>query len=176
MKMRSLVLGVFATMALGIGAANAIPISAGSGWISDRADTLSTPRENSSYSFTLASAGVFSITDDFVVTDTYELLTGGTSNVLLTTSPGTLPSYWTSTGSEGDYAWADADYSKGQLFLGPGSYSIDVWDIADKGLPAGLWVRLDLVKASGVPEPTTLSLLAAGLLGFAASRRRARRV
>ncbi|HZZ81568.1 MAG TPA: PEP-CTERM sorting domain-containing protein [Gemmataceae bacterium] len=162
-----------AALSFAAGSANATAITPGSGWIFDVADTLNTPTEQSPFTFTLLTSAVFSITDDFVVTDTYQLVDTNTSAVLLTTAPGVLPRNWANTFSDGDPAWDTSDYSKGQLLLGPGTYSIEVQDIQDAGLPAGLWVRLD--NATPAPEPATLSLLGAGLAGFGVRRLRKRK-
>jgi hypothetical protein len=56
-------------------------------------------------------------------------------------------------------------------FSGAGSYSFGVVGDGVGGIPAGLFVRLD-IKDGTVPEPTTIALLGLGLLGFIAARRR----
>ena len=69
----------------------------------------------------------------------------------------------------GDAAWADPRLSKLELLLDPGQYTVT---LATRELSPGLtfgegFVRADLVPILGtvVPEPSTVALLATGLVG-----------
>ncbi len=161
--LRSTLLGATAAMALVLGsnAAMANAMVLGGGWQADQESTANAATDQSPLTFTLTGPAVFSITDAFVVTDTYTVsITGGA--LLLTTAPGALPSYWsTPSDPTADAAWADPTYSKGQLFFGPGTYSLTVVDILNQGIPAGLYERLD-----AVPEPAGIAILGVGLLGL----------
>lgn len=167
---KTLLAGVAAAGILAISAlpAAATAITANTGWFSDSVSADNTPSANSPYTFTLTSEGALSLTDAFVEGDIYTISDSFTSVVLDTSSFTLLPTYWIPGATTPDSAWANAGYSHGQLLLGPGSYSLNVEDISDAGLPAGFYARLDTV-----PEPSTLTLLGAAmlLLGFVGFKR-----
>jgi hypothetical protein len=167
---------LFATSALVCGLAwaatpsQAGPLTVGGGWAADTTGALNAPSDNSPWTFTFGGAGgYFSITDAFLVTDTYTV-TDGLLGLIITTTPGLIAAVWTMPSDPtADAAWADARYSKGQIFLPAGSYSLTIENIADVGLPAGLYVRAD---AAAVPAPAALALFGLGLIGLGLARRR----
>jgi hypothetical protein len=164
-----------AALAGGLGwgapAALAGPLTVDGGWAADTTTVLNAPSDNSPWTFTFGAAGgYFSITDAFIVTDIYTV-TDSVLGLIITTAPGLIAAVWTTPSDPtGDAAWADSSYSKGQVFLPAGSYSLTVENILDQGLPAGLYVRAD--NAEAVAAPAALALFGLGLLGLGLVRRR----
>ena len=72
---------------------------------------------------------------------------------------------------DGDSAWADSRVSKGSILLGPGSYQIDINVVSNAvGFSSGGgFIRADV---SDVPEPASVALCGAGLVGLVFLRRR----
>lgn len=171
MHFRNLIASAALALILAIPTAHAIPITADSGWISDEADALFANSTNSSVTFTVSAPTYFTITDAFQVGDNYQVLLSGTFTVVLQTATGTLPTFWTPGFDVPDFAYADADYSKGQILLAPGSYSWDLIDVASIAYPAGFYYRLD-TQREPIAEPVTLTLIGSALLGLGLVRRR----
>ncbi len=152
--------------------ASATTLTPGSGWVSDSIFNASDPSLNSPLTFTINKPAYLSVVDCCIVGDVYQIQNSSNQAVLGTTSFVTLPYLWHNTGSFFDLEWAGSTYSKISLLFGPGSYSLNVLDIAANfGIPAGFGERLDYAAA---PEPLSIALLGAGLVGLGVVGRRKR--
>ncbi|MDN5942533.1 MAG: PEP-CTERM sorting domain-containing protein, partial [Nitrospira sp.] len=60
-------------------------------------------------------------------------------------------------------AWSNPYLSKGSLYLGPGTYDLDIYAerVAD-----GVNYGSGYIRATNVPEPATILMLGAGILGL----------
>jgi len=146
--------------------ASATPLPVNAGWVYDEVDNAIDPSDNSPWTFTVTKSSVFSITDAFIAGDNYDVFDG--ASFLLTTALGLLPSFWGVIGDPvGEAAWTSADYQHGQIFLAPGSYSLNIFGDGAGGFSAGFYVRVD-----EIPEPATIALLGLGLGLVGIARRR----
>jgi len=144
------------------------------GWAYDQiegtqqADTW-TASIGSDYILQLADAATFRITDSFAPDDRYQVWDFG--SLLLTTTfyvggviPG--PSF-----ADANAAWANADYSHGEVILGAGTHHLRIYGDLVGGAPAGFYTRIDSVPDAG-SLAAIAALLWAGLLGVRRLRRR----
>ena len=131
------------------------------GWAVDQIDQSAKDSQFSPYIYNLVGPAVFSISDDYIVGDTYFVY--DFEVLILTTS------FYEGTGFT-DLFWTNPAYSKGSVLLGAGDHSLTVQGDGLGGLPAGFWVRLD--SAIAAPEPATLLMLVFGLLGLVGARRK----
>jgi hypothetical protein len=165
--LRSLNLALVALAAIAFAStANATPLTVGGGWQHDIVSNTTDPSSLSPFDFTLAGDAVFSISDCCLVGDHYKVFNFG--SLILETALGLLPTVWTPTGDFYDSEWTNPSLEHGQITLGPGTYELTVFGDCGGGCEAGVGERLD----AAIPEPGTLALIAAGLIGTVAIRRR----
>lgn len=117
-----------------------------------------------STTFTAAGPVLFQITDAFNAGDTFDVWVDGlyqfTTNPVPQSNPGI---------SDPDLAFADPAYSHGQILLGGGFHTIDVFASASPFGSGGAY--LQVITARGVPEPGTVALIGIALAGLALRRR-----
>lgn len=163
-------LGAAAFLASSVAMAAAVPIN--TGWIPDVLNLAGSPTAGSPWTFSLAAGETasFKVTDQFLTGDSFSLFSGAT---LLATSSAYVGAANAVVGDAfGEAGWLSANYEKLEyVFSGAGSYSFSIVGDGAGGVPAGLYLRLD-VTAGSVPEPTSLALVALALLGAGTAARR----
>lgn len=167
MKMKNSIKALTIAAALSVATfANAITLNGG--WESDQIDAAQTDSQNSTYFINLLESAVFSITDAFIVGDTFFVYDFG--SLILTTSVAAGTPFTPSNGTA-DSAWESGSYSIGSVALAAGSHEITIQGDGAGGVPAGLFVRLD--SASSVPDSgATLALLGLAMGSIALLRRK----
>ena len=111
--------------------ASATTLVADSGWQNDQTNAAGIPSANSSWDFTLAGNGLFSVTDCCAPGDIFTLSGGATG---LTTYYAGLGTDVQASGAYGSY-WTDASFSKIAVALGAGTYSISIAGDCGAGWP-----------------------------------------
>jgi hypothetical protein len=127
------------------------------GWAYDQVNQAFVPSIDSPYLYNLAAVALFTITDDFVMGDVYQVFDFG-ALILTTLQAGAMPPF----GAGDPWGWTHAGYMKGQVLLAPGPHFLVVMGNGAGGLPAGFFTRID-----SVPEPSSILLLAGGIVGSA---------
>jgi hypothetical protein len=148
--------------------AKALTLTTGAGWF---ADTLSNAGGNtvgSPLEFTLTGPSVFSLVDCCIVGDVWTV-SGDAAGVSTFTPPAT-PITLGLGNTFFDSFWLNTTFSRLQILLGAGTYSLNLTGDGAGGFPAGVGVRVDSVTP--VPLPASLPLLMAGLAGLGLMRRR----
>lgn len=125
----------------------------GTGWIDNPAD---------GYQVTLTGSTRIDITDRLMIGDQYRLFVNGVA--LMTTSTPSIFLDGIQTGTTTfDQAWANPFLSKGSLYLTAGTYDLDISVIR---VASGVNYGSGFIRATSVPEPSTLLMLGAGILGL----------
>ena len=124
------------------------------------------------WTFTTATLTQLQVTDGFYIGDEFSVAIAGTVNETVDTSVVNPAVDDTGgPGYDGPTSWADPDYSRAAISLGPGTYSVTIDIIRNApGFTAGG----AFVEDTDAPEPTSGVLLATGLLGAALWKRRRR--
>lgn len=151
----------------------AAPITANIGWVPDTLNAANAPTDGSPFTFSLTAgqSASFKLTDQFAVGDSFQLFSGGALLASSTAYAGTA----NATVGEpfGEAGWLNAAYEKiDYVFSGAGAYSFSIEGDGAGGVPAGLYVRLDVTEVVDVPEPTSFALLGLGLVALSTMRRR----
>ncbi|HEY6639180.1 MAG TPA: PEP-CTERM sorting domain-containing protein [Nitrospiraceae bacterium] len=127
----------------------------GKGWIDIPAD---------GYQLTTTSSVRIDLVDRLMIGDQYKLFVSGDALTTMTTSPTYIFQDGMQTGTNTfDEAWANPSLSKGSLYLGPGTYDLDISAIR---VASGVNYGSGYIRATSVPEPSTLLMLGAGILGL----------
>ena len=114
------------------------------------------------WTFDSSTSTVFQITDGWQKGDRFEVFDFGTS-IGVTSLVATVGGSTT----DPELAFLDPTYSSGSFLLGAGSHSITIQAIASPWSGGAAYF-----KVAAVPEPATLLLLGAGLMGLAGLRRK----
>ena len=161
---------LFATFGL-VREGMAATITVGSGWLDG---TAGGSTDLISFDFTLASAGVFSLTDILVPGDIWTITGDVAGASTLGLSAITVPLGIGSFAATMDAGWTGLDFTHFQTMLAAGTYSLFVSGDGGGGFPASFGVRVDVAP---VPLPAGILLLASALAGLGLmSRRRGRRL
>lgn len=148
------------------------PLTTNVGWIADQLSTAGGTTDGSPFTFTLAAGQIasFKVTDQFVTGDSFTLFSGDT---LLATSSAYAGAANAIIGdAAGEAGWLSASYEKIEYtFSAAGNYAFNIIGDGVGGIPAGLYVRLDVIAGS-VPEPSSLALMALALAGVGVAARR----
>ena len=125
----------------------------GTGWVDIPAD---------GYQLITTSSIRIDIVDRLMIGDQYRLFVNGTAMMTTSTTSWYMDGVQTGTNTF-DEAWANPFLSRGSLYLGPGTYDLDISAIrVAKGVNYGS----GFIRATSVPEPSTLLMLGAGILGL----------
>jgi hypothetical protein len=125
----------------------------GTGWIDNPAD---------GYQITLTGSTRIDIVDRLMIGDQYRLYVNGVAMMTTSLPPNWLNGTQTNT-TTFDQAWANPFLSKGSLYLGAGVYDLDLYAVR---VASGVTYGSGFIRATSVPEPSTLLMLGAGILGL----------
>lgn len=123
-----------------------------------------------SFAYNPLSTVAIKLADCCTIGDRFKLSWIGTSVGSFTTSDPTAFDGQLA-GTDPDIAYADARNSTGSFVLGAGNYTmtLETVRLATRNPSGDAWIRADVTT---VPEPATLGLVAAGLLGMVGVARR----
>jgi hypothetical protein len=123
------------------------------GWIDNPSD---------GYQFMTTSSVKIDLTDRLMIGDRYELYVNGA--YMMTTSDINYALDGRQTyATTFNQAWSNPYLSKGSLYLGPGTYDLDLNVIR---IAKGVDYGSGYIRVTSVPEPSTLLMLGAGILGL----------
>jgi hypothetical protein len=152
------------TLLLVPGTGNAIPLSIDGGWHTFDFGAVGTSWSPTNYTFSLSGPAVLIAVDAYLAGDRFEIFDNGLS--LGSTS---LPAGGGGNiGNNFDLALTNPNFSSGQFLLAAGNHDISGTVLVSTGDQGTGALRVDTV-----PEPSSLLLMALGLVGagFATRRR-----